>query len=46
MGTVLITNGDITNTDGDVRLCKNSLYIASKYDIIALDKLCESWDAK
>ena len=31
---------------GDVRLCKNSLYIASKYDIIALDKLCESWDAK
>ncbi len=31
---------------GDGRLCKNSLYIASKYDIITLDKLCESWDAK
>jgi len=36
----------LTEQFGDVRLCKNSLYIASKYDIIALDKLCESWDAK
>ena len=35
-----------TGQFGDGRLCKNSLYIASKYDIIALDKLCESWDAK